>query len=157
MLITLIMFPTIDLMTLQISQNGVSKSHQLSITALVLLLILPVFDSAAIVIGMRRNEWRMFAWYHVCWYFVAYSYQKLGVISLPFHFSITRPSNENILRYSPFVRGIHRSPVESPHKRTKRGPLTFLCYQYKQSTEQTPVIRDDMTVIWRRHNAVTMQ
>ena len=28
-------------------------------------------------------------------------------------------------RYWPFVRGIHRSPVNSPHKGQRRGPLMF--------------------------------
>ena len=36
-------------------------------------------------------------------------------------------SNGNVfLRYWPFVRGIHRSPVNSPHKGQWRGALTFL-------------------------------
>ena len=34
-------------------------------------------------------------------------------------------SNENIPCYWPFVRGIHRSPVESPHKGQWRGDLMF--------------------------------
>ena len=32
---------------------------------------------------------------------------------------------ENFLRYWPFVRGIHRSPVDSPHKGQWRGALMF--------------------------------
>ena len=34
-------------------------------------------------------------------------------------------SNGNIPRYWPFVRGIHRSPVNSPHKGQWRGALIF--------------------------------
>ena len=30
-------------------------------------------------------------------------------------------------RYRPFVRGIHRSPVNSPHKSQWRGALFFIC------------------------------
>ena len=32
---------------------------------------------------------------------------------------------KHIPRYSPFVRGIHRSPVNSTHKSQRRGALTF--------------------------------
>ena len=36
------------------------------------------------------------------------------------------PSNGNIFRVNwPFVRGIHRSPVNSPHKSQWRGALMF--------------------------------
>ena len=34
-------------------------------------------------------------------------------------------SNGNTTRYWPFVRGIHRSPVNSPHKGQLRGALMF--------------------------------
>ena len=34
-------------------------------------------------------------------------------------------SNGNILRHWPFVRGIHRSPLNSPHKGQWRGALMF--------------------------------
>ena len=34
-------------------------------------------------------------------------------------------SNGNIFRYWPFVRGIHRSPMNSPHKGQWRGALVF--------------------------------
>ena len=34
---------------------------------------------------------------------------------------------EHFPRYWPFVRGIHRSPVNSPHKGQWRGALIFFC------------------------------
>ena len=43
----------------------------------------------------------------------------------------TRSRHDNVIkwehfpRYWPFVRGIHRSPVNSPHKSLWRGPLMF--------------------------------
>ena len=44
---------------------------------------------------------------------------------------LDHPSNDNVIkwkrfsRYWPFVRGIHRSPVNSPHKGQWRSALTF--------------------------------
>ena len=38
-------------------------------------------------------------------------------------------------RYWPFVRGIHRSPVNSPHKCQWRGALNFLWSAPEQTTE----------------------
>ena len=34
----------------------------------------------------------------------------------------------HFLRYWPFVRGIHRSPVDSPHKGQWHGPLIYFVY-----------------------------
>ena len=42
---------------------------------------------------------------------------------LPVHDDVT--NWEHFLRYWPFVRGIHRSPVNSPHKGQWRGALMF--------------------------------
>ena len=38
---------------------------------------------------------------------------------------IMTPSNGNISRVTPFVQGIHRLPVNSPHKGQRRGALMF--------------------------------
>ena len=42
-----------------------------------------------------------------------------------FAYLMMTSSNGNISRYWPFVRGIHRSPVNSPHKGQWRGALMF--------------------------------
>ena len=49
-------------------------------------------------------------------------------------------------RHWPFVRGIHRSPVNSPHKGHWRGPLLFLWSAPEPTVEQTMY-----TPVFRRH------
>ena len=39
--------------------------------------------------------------------------------------------------YWPFVRGIHRSPVDCPHKGSSTRPLMFFCCQSKQTVEKS--------------------
>ena len=41
------------------------------------------------------------------------------------HFTWWRHQRKHFPRYWPFVRGIHRSPVNSPHKEQWRGALVF--------------------------------
>ena len=55
-------------------------------------------------------------------------------------------SNGNIVRYWPFVRGIHRSPVDDPHKGQWRGALMYsvICAWWKRLNK-----RD--TGDWRHH------
>ena len=50
-------------------------------------------------------------------------------------------------RYWPFVRGIHRSPVDSPHKGQWRGALIFLREQTVKQTIETRVILDTTALI----------
>ena len=53
-------------------------------------------------------------------------------------------------RYWPFMRGIHRSPVDSPQKGQWRGALMFLWSAPEKATEQiieTPVIWYPFTII----------
>ena len=52
-------------------------------------------------------------------------------------------------RYWPFVRGIHRSPVNSPHKRQWRGALMFslIC------TRINGWVNNGEAGDWRRHRA----
>ena len=53
-------------------------------------------------------------------------------------------------RYWPFVRGIHRWPVDSPHKGQWGGALIFLLSAPEQTVEQTidtPVIWDTIALI----------
>ena len=47
------------------------------------------------------------------------------IASLALGQSMMTSSNENILSYWPFVQGIHRSPVNSPHKGQWHGALMF--------------------------------
>ena len=48
-----------------------------------------------------------------------------------------------------FVWGINRGPANSPHK----GPVTWKMFPF-DDVIMWPVIRDTMTVIWRRRNEV---
>ena len=57
-------------------------------------------------------------------------------------------SNGNIFRYWPFVRGIHRSPLNSPHKGRWRGALMF----HWSAPEQLSKNRDAGDWL-RRHRA----
>ena len=53
-------------------------------------------------------------------------------------------------RYWPFARGIHRPPVDSPHKGQWRGVWCFLWSAPEQTVEQnieTPVIWDAIALI----------
>ena len=53
-------------------------------------------------------------------------------------------------RYWPFVRGIHRSPVDCPHKGQWRRALMFLWFAPEQTIGQTigtPVIWDAIALI----------
>ena len=63
-------------------------------------------------------------------------------------------------RYWPFVRGIHRSPVDSPHKSQSRGALIFslICVWtngWANTRGAGDLIRDrahyDVTVMWWHH------
>ena len=57
---------------------------------------------------------------------------------------------EHFPHYWPFVRGIHRSPVDSPHKGQWRGALVFFLSVPEQTVEQTietPVIWDAIALI----------
>ena len=50
-----------------------------------------------------------------------------------------RHEMEHFPRYWPFVRGIHRSPVNSPHKGQRRGALMFslICTLNKRVSKQS--------------------
>ena len=70
--------------------------------------------------------------------------------------SMMASSNGNFFpRYWPFLRGIHRSPVESPHKGQWRGILVFslICaWKTVEQTTETPMISGahyDVTVMDR--------
>ena len=54
---------------------------------------------------------------------------------------------KHFLRYWPFVRGIHRSPVDSPHKGQWRGALIFWCRLIIQ-TDADVSIHDDV-IKWK--------
>ena len=51
---------------------------------------------------------------------------------------------KQFLRYSPFVKGIYRSPVDSPHKDQWRGALMFSLICGRTTIEQT----SETLVIW---------
>ena len=58
--------------------------------------------------------------------------------------------------YWPFVRGIHSSPLDSPHKGQWCGALMFLWSAPEQTVEETietPVIRDAIS-LWRHCNEI---
>ena len=51
------------------------------------------------------------------------SHEAIDIIYMTFHDDVIKW--KKIPRYWPFVRGIHRSPVNSPHKGQRRGALMF--------------------------------
>ena len=91
-----------------------------------------------------------------------YDYWNCNEIIIP---SRWRPFHDDVIkwkhfpRYWPFVRGIHRSPVNSPHKGQWRGALMFslICtringwvnqwWGWRFETQSFP--------LWRHRNAVT--
>ena len=72
-------------------------------------------------------------WYFKKLWLVSYLWNKYFPCDSIFSICITRvlmmtSSNENFFpRYWPFVRIIHRWPVNSPHKGQWRGALVFFC------------------------------
>ena len=64
---------------------------------------------------------------------------------------------KQFLRYWPFVRGIHRSPVNSPHKAQWRGALmlSLICTRINGwvSIGEAGDLRRYRAHIWRHHNA----
>ena len=70
-------------------------------------------------------------WIHVIHLFILYRFLHLftctGAITRLYQWKWTwwRHQMETFSRYWPFVRGIHRSPVNSPHKGQWRGALMF--------------------------------
>ena len=59
------------------------------------------------------------------------SHKLIGVMTYPHPSMMTSSNGKKCPRYWPFVRGIHRSPVNSPHKGQWRGALMFslICTQ----------------------------
>ena len=79
---------------------------------------------------------------------------------LPCHYDVIKWNY--FPRYCLFARGSHQWPMESLSWRDrKRWPLIFLCCQSEQTIEQTldcrQVLRDTITVIWRRHDLVNIR
>ena len=70
-------------------------------------------------------------WWYCCWYHVRWFKTNTPCDGMPWEFcGLWLCHNDVIkwkhfLRYWPFVRGIHRSPVNSPHKGQWRGALMF--------------------------------
>ena len=65
-------------------------------------------------------------WYYFCLYLLALYRVLWGSVSTSFKQIMMTSSNGNIFpRYWPFVRGIHRSPMNSPHQGQWRGALMF--------------------------------
>ena len=54
-----------------------------------------------------------------------YSYKKFVCLEVSYLCMMTSSNGNIFSRYWPFVRGIHRSPVVSPHKGQWRGALMF--------------------------------
>ena len=82
-----------------------------------------------------------------------------GVHYWPFVRGIRTKKTLKLHITNPFVRGIHRSPVDSPHK----GPVMqtiwhFLCCKPEQAVEhiiQLPVIGDAEMLMWCHSNRFT--
>ena len=64
--------------------------------------------------------------FQLLWMSIAIFSTSIALSQGKFSYCIMTSSNANIfLRYWPFVRGIHRSPIDSPHKYQWRGTLVF--------------------------------
>ena len=74
--------------------------------------LLCVFDEYVLYIGFSP------------WYVPSLVTHCLGLVQLSVHDDVIKC--KYFPRYGPFVRGIHRSPVNSPHKGQWRGALCFL-------------------------------
>ena len=70
------------------------------------------------------------------------------------HFMMTSSNGNTFRVYWPFVRGIHRSSVNSPHKCQWRGALIFslICAWTVKQTIETSVIWDSTRTSWRHCN-----
>ena len=74
--------------------------------------------------------------------------QQISVHDVSIHYDVIK--RNHFPHYCPFVRGIHRPPVDSPHKGTVTGTFDDSLLQLELTTEQTldrSVIRDAMTLI----------
>ena len=64
---------------------------------------------------------------------------------------------KHLLYYWPFVRGIHRPPVDSPHEGPViRSFIFFLCCYPEQDAKQAvelPAIWEVLTLVWRHFNS----
>ena len=77
-------------------------------------------------------SWHFMSCHAYCkWYFIISCWLQFTSIEMCFHISCTRADHDDVikwrhfLRYWPFLRGIHRSPVNSPHKGQWREALMF--------------------------------
>ena len=73
--------------------------------------------------GMYWAIWNM-KYIYSCWYCPVYT-TAIEIKSLQFRLHDDVIKWKHFRRYWPFVRGIHRSPVNSPHKGQWRGALIF--------------------------------
>ena len=80
---------------------------------------------------------------------ITFGYQPIGAFEQPVELSDTWWRRQHFPRYWPFVRGIHRSPVNSPHKGQWRGALMLsLICAWKKAWVNNPEAD-----VLRRHRA----
>ena len=81
--------------------------------------------SSSLVICMRCSLSRVLCqWWPTCHVSIETRWQRPPVdVTFEFHDDVIKW--KHVARYWPFVRGIHRSPVKSPHKGQWRGSLMF--------------------------------
>ena len=84
------------------------------------------------------------------------TFSSIMIKCVPDRVAAIRPLHDDVIkwkhfpRYWPFVRGIHQSPMNSPHKGQWRGVWCFLRSAPEQTSEQiieTPVIWDATVLI----------
>ena len=69
--------------------------------------------------------------YYAVWFMSCYPYKCLATYKCKYKYKVGLVYHDDVIkwkyfpRYWPFVRGIHRSPVKSPHKGQRRGALMF--------------------------------
>ena len=107
------------------------------------------------VLTVQCNQWWMFRQnddISVSWLFMVVMHTATGAL---FHDDVIKW--KHFPRYWPCVRGIHRSPVNSPHKGQWRGALMFtLIWDWANGWVNNPDAGDlrhhrahyDATVIW---------
>ena len=99
-----VMMDKISIISIIIPTQNLPNRHQ-AVSLLMNLVILSIFKP------IISNVISLFFFWHACF--------------LPFYYRDDVIKLKYFPRYWPFVRGIHQSPVNSPHKGQWRGALMF--------------------------------
>ena len=118
-----------------------------------LLKLLPRFPETIRLIFQSRRDNNLIITYVVKTLILSYFF--FGPLVLFVHEDVT--TSKHFPYYWPFVRGIHRLPVDSPHKWSVMGGFgaSFVVRheQVVDQTDQLPVIWDTTMLMWRHYKA----